>query len=441
MDFRKALIIARKDIRILYSDRNLMLILFAAPLALTLIIGAAFSGFGNSGSDTPISHIPVAVVNMDTGANIFTQKLNYGDIITQIIVPAPGMTPDPANTLQTLFDAKQMSSEADARALVDQGKLTAAILIPANFSQSLNPVNAKIAPTTITVYRDAGASTTAGIVSIVIHSLVNTVVGSDIAIFTAKDVVTAGKASPALLSQLANVYTAADKQFREAVPIKLINQTVGIVKTSQPVSNNPLSYFAPAVAIFFVTFTAAGGATSLIDEKNTWTLQRMLTSPTSRATVLVGKLGGTYLNGLIQLTLLIIFTTLIGPILGDTGSVWGTNFVGLIVVMLASVAAATGLGMLIAGVARSAQQADVFGNALLIIMGLLGGAFFDITTLGGPFSFLSRLTLNYWGTSSFKTLAQGGDLRSVLPGIGVLLLMFVVFFSIGLALFSRRQDV
>ena len=441
MDLRKAFLIARKDIRILFGDRNMLLILLAAPLALTLIIGAAFSGFIGGGKTIPIAHIPVAIVNMDTGANIFAQNLNYGSIITGLIIPSNGSAPDPANPLQTLFDAKLMMSEVEARSLVDQGKLTAAILIPANFSQSLNPVNAKIASTTITVYRDAGATTSAGIVSVVVHGLVSTVVGSDIAIFTAKDVVAAGKASPTLLSQLGSVYTAADKQFRDAVPISIINLAVGIASSSQPPSTNPLSYFAPAIAIFFVTFTAAGGATSLIDEKNTWTLQRMLTSPTSRATILIGKLGGTYLNGLIQLTLLVIFTSFIGPILGATGSVWGTNIFGLIIVMLSSVAASTGLGMLIAGLAKSAQQADVISNALLVGFGLFGGAFFDVTVLGGPFAFMSRLTLNYWGTTSFKSLAQGADFGAVLPGVCVLLLMFVIFFGVGLMLFNRRQDV
>src|SRR5271165_4261537 len=100
MDIRKALIIALKDVRITYTNRNLMLILFAAPLALTFIIGAAFSKI-ISGGDLPISHIPIAVVNEDKGASIFFQSVNFGNILTQVLVPSAGQAPDPKNALQT----------------------------------------------------------------------------------------------------------------------------------------------------------------------------------------------------------------------------------------------------------------------------------------------------------------------------------------------------
>ncbi len=195
------------------------------------------------------------------------------------------------------------------------------------------------------------------------------------------------------------------------------------------------------MAIFFLTFTMAGGAGSIIDEQDNGTLQRMLSSPTTRTTILSGKLGGTYLNGVLQVAVLIIATALLAPLLGSKLSVWGSNLPGIALITLSAVAAAVGLGTLIAGVARTAQQADVLSNALLIVSGIAGGAFFNIASMGPFFQSISKLTLNYWATNAYSTLAQTGDLTSVLPNIGALLLMFVIFFGVGLALFNRRLSV
>lgn len=439
MDFQKALIIALKDVRITFSDRNLRLILFAAPLALTLIIGAAFSKL-IGGNDLPFSHIPVAVVNEDKAVSILGNMVNYGNIIASILLPSNDRASNTDNSIRTLLNAQPMTSEADAKALVDSGKLTAAIIIPPDFSQSLNPANAQPTATSITVYRDAAAPIPASVVSSVVRSVTNSVVSGDVAVFAAKDAVTAGKAPLTLLTKLQDIAQAAAQTVQNAPPITISDQAVGQANT-QPQSSNPLSYFAPALAIFFVTFTAANGAGSIIDERDSWTLQRMIMSPTRRITIMAGKLGGTYLTGVIQLSVLIVLTALIGPILGGKANVWGTNIPGIVVVTLASVAAATGLGTLIAGLARTAQQADVISNALLTLLGVLGGAFFDLSQFGGGFQAFSKLTLNYWGTNAFKTLAQGSDLAAILPNIAVLLLMFVAFFGIGLVAFNRRQDV
>ncbi len=437
MDIQKALTIASKDIRILFTDRNLLLIMIVAPLALTLIIGAAFSRFSGGSSDLPIENIPVAIVNEDQGASVFLQRLNYGDILTNILVPPAHKAPDPTNTLYKLIKAQKLSHD-DAIAQVNQGKLIAAILIPPGFSESLNPTKDKPTQTQITLYRDAGSPIAASVVGSVVRGIVNNLTTGNIAIFAARDQVNAGKASPVLMTQAQAIAQAINDQSQKTAPITLSESTVTGQKQNNAAGFDPLQYFAPAMAIFFLTFTAAGGAGSLIEEQNNGTLQRLLSSPTGRTTILGGKLGGTYINGVLQITILIVAMALLGPLIGSKASVWGTNIPGIVLITLSAVAAATGLGTLIAGLSRTAQQSDVITNAVMILSGIAGGAFFNIATLGPAFQNVSKLTLNYWATNAYSTLAQTGDLSAVLPNIAVLLGMFAVFFGIGAALFNRR---
>ena len=54
----KLWVIAFKEVRTRFTDRNLLLIMLAAPLAISTIIGLAFGGLGRTTS--PIRDIPVA---------------------------------------------------------------------------------------------------------------------------------------------------------------------------------------------------------------------------------------------------------------------------------------------------------------------------------------------------------------------------------------------
>src|SRR5438128_1410745 len=131
-DFKKFVTITLKDVRLLFTDRNALIYAILTPLLLTAVIGAAFSGFVGSSNDVPIKDIPVAVVNEDTGSTFG----NLGTTITQMLVPAPGEKPDSNNSLRKLLSAQSMNRD-EAITQVKAGKLVAAIIIPAGFSQSL----------------------------------------------------------------------------------------------------------------------------------------------------------------------------------------------------------------------------------------------------------------------------------------------------------------
>ncbi|MBX3063532.1 MAG: ABC transporter permease [Anaerolineae bacterium] len=430
MDIRKILTIAWKDIYSTFTDRSLLLIMIAAPLALTAIIGAAFSGFTSGSNDVPIQNIETAVVNEDEGAQIFISRLNYGDIISSILVPTEGTTPDPNNTLWKLIKAQKMTREQAIEA-VNTGKITAAILIPKDFSASLNPLMEKPTGTTITLYRDAGAPVTANIVSSVVRGIVNQITAGNVAVFAA------GEVDPLLKTQAQQI--SEKMQQAGATPpisVNVVSVSAQAAANSQS-SFNPLQYFAPSMAVFFLTFTMLGGASSIIEEQKAWTLQRLISSPTSSSTVLAGKLAGTYGTGLFQLSVLIVLMSLLSPILGAKQAVWGNDPLAIALLTVITVLGATGLGSLIAALARTPEQANTYGSAFLTLQGLVGGAFFNVWTVP-VLGTLTKFTINYWAVEGYTKLANGGGLADVLPNMAALLVFFVVGFGIAIFLFNRR---
>jgi uncharacterized phage infection (PIP) family protein YhgE len=139
MDLYKVTQLALLTLRITFGDRNLLVITIAAPLLLTLVIGAAFSQFITGGpAEIPVSTIPIAVVNQDQGTAIQTTvagvtvpvaTLNLGGQVTQLLTNPT----DP--TLAKLLKATPLT-DSEARKAVNDGKLAAALILPPDLNQN-----------------------------------------------------------------------------------------------------------------------------------------------------------------------------------------------------------------------------------------------------------------------------------------------------------------
>jgi ABC-2 type transport system permease protein len=190
-----------------------------------------------------------------------------------------------------------------------------------------------------------------------------------------------------------------------------------------------------AQAMFFALFTAQSGVLSMHSERRQWTLQRLLMSPTPRASILSGKLLGTFVSVIVQLLMLMVALTLVGSLLeGGLVLIWGEDIFRIALVLISVSIAVSGLGMLLAGVLRTPEQAGVFGSVINIGLAVLGGAFgFQLPEAISSFSLL------YWGRDAFETLAtNSGD---VWLNVAVLAGQGLVMFAIGLVLFNRRFEL
>ena len=470
----KLWVIAFKEIRTRFTDRNLLLIMIAAPLVISTIIGLAFGGLGRTTS--PIRDVPVAVINNDqpdTNGTAFGIML--ADLLTVGQLPAgtnstlaacaqhpsqsSGGTAEGNLTLSNLikgisFDEtvaqglvadKTIAApagasgspeylEAAARTAVDKGVYTAVVIIPADFSAALTSLadpRQSLTTTSIEVYGNAGQGLSAGIVRSVVDSITAQMVSGNIAIGATMAEVAAKQ--PALLASASNsdigkLFVCAFSPGNDLIQLK--DKPVQAAPTS--VAGAILVTFGSAQALFFALFTGQNGILSMYEERKNWTLQRILISPTPRWAILGGKLVGVLVSVIFQLLALVFALTIVGSLIeGHLAFIWGTDIVRLGLVLLAIAVAVSGLGILLAGVLKGIEQANIVGSVLNIALGVLGGAFgFQL-----PRS-IAQVSLIYWARDAFDTLAAGrGD---VSLNILVLFAEGIVMFVIGLFLFSRR---
>jgi ABC-2 type transport system permease protein len=321
---RKLLAIVWKENYERFTDRAGLLYMLAAPLALSIILGLAFSGLSGNSSDISISDIPVAIVNLDEGS----AQARYGDIFVQAFVPPNPENEDPDNTLHHLFDAREMTDEAEARALVERGDLDAILVIPPDFSQSLTldaaafaggPENVSLGGhAELTAYWNSGAQINWSIFRDVVQGIANGIANSNIAInVTVSGLIQANPlfglqmATGAFNDTFAEIAQAASQP--GANPINLRQVNVQGEEVGQQF--DPLQYFGPAFAIFFTGFTAVFGAASVLQEQRDWTLQRMIVTPTPSLIILAGKMIAAFVGGVLQMVMLIVSMTLIASLL------------------------------------------------------------------------------------------------------------------------------
>jgi ABC-2 type transport system permease protein len=441
----KILNIAWKELYITFTDRSLLLIMIVTPLVLSTIIGSAFSGFVSTGNDIPVQNIPVAIVNADVPTEFDGQTFSMGQTFVDLFLPSSSdaAAQDDSNPLLDLTNATVLQDAAAARAGVDDGTYSAAILIPANFSQSLTVTQdnlaLRVAP--VEVYTSPAAPVSASIIKSVTENIVRQFVTGSVTVAATLDVLI-DRATQDVGFGLQFAAGAANwsPDFAPAFnpasqPISIDQQTV----SGQVAAFNPLVAFGAAQALFFMIFTAVQSANSLLYERRDGTLQRMIVSPTSRITILLGKLLGALATCVLQVTLLLFFLNIVGIVLsGRVYVIWGDNLLLVALVVLLGSLAACGIGAVITAIARTPEQVNIVGGLVAMFFGLFSGAFFDLRALG-PLAAIGQVTPNYWAVDAFTQLSLGQT------GIGlnllVLLIIGAVTFVVGLALFERRLNV
>lgn len=455
----KIITIARRYIYTTFKDRNLFLIMMVTPLVLSIIIALAFSGIASGG--TPLRNIPVAVVNLDKGVSIAGNVVNNGNIVMNVLIP-PASSEDASNltdedicaplifsdsttnqqfNIGDLISATRLATPELARAGVENGSYAVAVIIPENFSQSITYTGPNFAftPVQIEVYGDPNRSISADVVRSIVESVTNSILAGNITFATFYDTLIAQNWTSPLMLSATGIF---NEPLACAFNPSIVNLQIAMQSISgeQPPPFNPLVSFGASISGFFALFTASGGATNILEERRNGTLQRMFMSPTARITIMLGLVIGIFFIVLLQLVFLFVALTIISSILnGEFTFIWGTSVPALVILLLVTSLSVSGVGIIIAALAKNAEQSNIFGSIIAIFMGVLGGAFFSIELLGEPISTISRLSVLRWSTEGFTRLSQGNN--EIWLNVLWLLILGIILFGTGTVLFNRRQDL
>lgn len=398
----KILAIAWKDTVIRLRDRKGLLLMLLMPLILTAILGMALDGMIN-GDASSMPKMKIAVYNGDTG--------ELGKRLTTDVLSS--------DELKSYITIETLGSETEVEAKVKEGSADAAIAIPAGFSD--NVMQAK--STSIKVLQDPGKMTAGQIVESIVISFtdrVSAVANSTKTAMTelAKQVpVTAG--SQANFQQIA-VQLAKDLQATAESP----NSTVSDVPLgSKAVSGR--QYYAAAMAAMFLLFNATVGAKMILNERATETMSRLMSTPTAKSEILLGKFFGTLLFSVLQFALFVAITNLL------FGVNWGDNPFQTAAIGTAYATAVSGLSMTVAAIVSSEQAADLISGFGIQIMSILGGSMVPIAVFPNLLKKIALVVPNTWALNSFLDIMTGTTWQALLLPITVLLALGAASLTFG----------
>lgn len=209
-------------------------------------------------------------------------------------------------------------------------------------------------------------------------------------------------------------------------------QTRGVVGQHQ--NKNMISFYAAAIGVMFLLFTASGSAGSLLDEQDSGTLDRVLSSRVTMTTLLAGKL---------LFNTMLAFTQLVAMFL------WGwavfhldlfTHIPGVIVMGLCTAFAVASFGMLLASMCHSRGQLGAVSTLLILMMSSLGGSMFPRFLMPESVQKAGLFTINAWAIDGFtKVFWRDLPITALWQQVSVLLAIGIVLFALARRI-ARRWE-
>lgn len=185
------------------------------------------------------------------------------------------------------------------------------------------------------------------------------------------------------------------------------------------------------VTVWFILMMLLGSAVTLLEERENRTLPRLLTTPTPRAIILLGKVSGLFLVGLLQAAILITFGALVFDV------PWGSDPLAVAVVIAAYTLAATGMAVALAAVARTRSQASGAGPILSVGLAMLGGTMWPLAVVPPAMKTVALFTPTGQAMTALTDIVvRNRGLEAALTPSLVLLAMAAAFFAVGVARFK-----
>ncbi len=207
-----------------------------------------------------------------------------------------------------------------------------------------------------------------------------------------------------------------------------------VVGKSAGKSKDMISFYAAAIGVMFLLFTASGSAGALLDEAESGTLERVLSTRVTMTKLMAGKL---------------VFNTLLAFVQLVAMFLWGwaafkldffSHLPGFVVMGLCTAFAVAAFGMLLASACHTRAQLGALSTLVILIMSSIGGSMFPRFLMPESMQKAGLLTINAWAIDGFtKVFGRDSPVMELWPQVAVLLGIGVVLFVVARRI-ARRWE-
>lgn len=399
--------IALTDVKIEFSSRWTLLFFLVLPIVFTTVLGGAMSNAYGNGDPDADPRFPVLVVDQDQ--SLLSEEMVAAIEASNVIRPV----------LKSGTEAELVVEDVDQA--LDEEEIPALLVIPADFGQALRE-GERASPVLHKAPNDNRV--------LAIEQAV------DAAARQVDSAVAAALASVEAAEQIEPFETASARQayFEQGLGMAqdmLANPPARVEATQAPeVTIEIAGGFEQSSAGQLVTWTLItliGAAEVFVAERLGGTLRRLVITPSSKATILSGKVVGRLGMGLVQMILLIGFGALVYNV------EWGRSPLALGLLLLTFGLAAVAFGVMLGTFARTRSQASGLTVLSSMLMAALGGAWWPLEVTPAIYQAVVKALPTTWAMIGFNNvLVRGQGLAGVWPQAAILLGFALVFMVVGI---------
>lgn len=210
-----------------------------------------------------------------------------------------------------------------------------------------------------------------------------------------------------------------------------------------PVLPSSVQQNVPAWLIFSMFFVVVPISAVFIAERQHGTLQRLATQQVSFGLILVGKLLPFFVVNQAQAVVMVLVGRYLVPLAGGEALVLpgsGSALFALWLMAAAVSVAAVAWALLIASLARTAEQATVFGGVGNILMGAIGGIMVPKFVMPAGMQALTQLSPMAWALDGFhRVMLRNGDSSDIVLPATALVCFALAALAVAILLNQRAR--
>jgi len=195
-----------------------------------------------------------------------------------------------------------------------------------------------------------------------------------------------------------------------------------------------VSFYASAIGVMFLLFTSSGAAGALLDEVESGTLDRVLSSRVTMTSLMLGKLTFNALLAFSQLVLMFLWGWAVFKL-----DFW-SHVPGFVLMDACTAVAVGAFGLLLASVCHTRAQLGALSTLVILIMSSVGGSMFPRYLMPESMQEAGLLTINAWAIDGFtKVFWRDEPVSHLWPQVLVLVGTAIVLFAIARRI-ARRWE-
>jgi ABC-2 type transport system permease protein len=387
-----------KDLLEFSRSKLRLAMLIVMPLFMMVMVGFIFP------SGTSINHQPVAIADLDSGATGMVNGTPVSVHLDKTFLSELSLI----NNKTGMMDMSSASGFGSIKTGIEDGSISGGIVLSVNFTSSLLSGHQG----EVTIVTDESNPQISSVMQQVLTETVQS-----------------------MGTQWAE--SGLNSTFHVSLNLTVAMVTPFSVHTQGIVPGNPnyFEFVAPGITAMVVMMSLMTGLPHAISyERDVGTLDGMLVAPTSRLSIILGKVMAQTARGMIQAA--IVFALAVGLF----GVVVYGSLSLVVALVLLTVFSFVGLGILITSFVDREETANMVMMTLMFPMMFLSGVFFPIQQMPWYMQDVAQLLpLTYATTALRKVMVLGAGISAVWPDVLILLLVGVVLLAISVPLFTKAM--